>query len=340
MLIEIDPRDYIRRRATRRPGQPAVGRGPARRGAGQPGRSPRVNCPARLDAARRRSCVARRRRSSRPRQTARRQRSLPKQAATTQQDVDSATAALREASAQRAREAEATVREAEPVQRNRSPQAEAQVRQLEGQVEQAQAQLDQAELNLAWCTVRGAAGWLGHQAQRRASATTSRPGSRCMSLVTPEVWVTANFKETQLDRMRPGQRVDIGVDAYPGLQAGGPCGQHPARLAAPASPRFRPENATGNFVKIVQRVPVKIVIDSGLDPDAAAAARPLGRADGAAEVSGSGRADRPLPASGSPRPTRWLIARRGDAGGVHGDPRHHHRQCRAAAYRRHAVGQL
>ena len=87
-----------------------------------------------------------------------------------------------------------------------------------------------------------------------------------LSIVTPEVWVTANFKESQLDRMRPGQKVDIGVDAYPHLQLTG----HVDSIQLGSGSRFTafpPENATGNFVKIVQRVPVKIVIDSGLDPN-------------------------------------------------------------------------
>ena len=93
-----------------------------------------------------------------------------------------------------------------------------------------------------------------------------QPGQPIFSLVTPEVWVTANFKETQLDRMRPGQQVDIDVDAYPGLKLDG----HVDSVQLGSGSQFTafpPENATGNFVKIVQRVPVKIVIDSGLDPN-------------------------------------------------------------------------
>src|SRR5262249_59751439 len=78
--------------------------------------------------------------------------------------------------------------------------------------------------------------------------------------------VTANFKESQLDRMRTGQRVDISVDAYPHLKLTG----HVDSIQLGSGSRFTafpPENATGNFVKIVQRVPVKIIIDDGLDPD-------------------------------------------------------------------------
>jgi membrane fusion protein (multidrug efflux system) len=80
------------------------------------------------------------------------------------------------------------------------------------------------------------------------------------------VWVTANFKETQLNRMRPGQHVTISVDAYPSLTLQG----HVDSVQLGSGSKFTafpPENATGNFVKIVQRVPVKIDIDSGLDPN-------------------------------------------------------------------------
>jgi membrane fusion protein (multidrug efflux system) len=93
-----------------------------------------------------------------------------------------------------------------------------------------------------------------------------------MSLVPPQIWVTANFKETQLTYMRPGQPVTIGVDAYPGLELQGHVDSVQRGTGAKFT-AFPPENATGNFVKIVQRVPVKIVIDKGLDGDHA---MPLG----------------------------------------------------------------
>ncbi|HKD76941.1 MAG TPA: HlyD family secretion protein, partial [Ktedonobacterales bacterium] len=79
-------------------------------------------------------------------------------------------------------------------------------------------------------------------------------------------WITANFKESQLDRMRPGQTVDISIDAYPDLKLTG----HVDSIQLGSGSRFTafpPENATGNFVKIVQRVPVKVLIDEGLHPD-------------------------------------------------------------------------
>jgi len=91
-------------------------------------------------------------------------------------------------------------------------------------------------------------------------------GQSVLALVTPQVWVAANFRESDLEHMREGQPVDIRVDAFPSLRLTG----HVDSVQLGTGGRFTafpPENATGNFVKIVQRVPVKIVIDHGLDPD-------------------------------------------------------------------------
>ena len=190
-----------------------------------------------------------------------RQRSLPKQA-TTQQEVDAATAALRQAQAQVAL-AEAQVLEAEPVPQ-RIGEADAQVGQLKGQTEQAQGRLDQADLNLSWTVVKAPQdGWITKRNVEMGNYVT--PGQQIFSIVSPEVWVTANFKETQLAWIRPGQKAAIEVDAYPQLHLTG----HVDSVQLGSGSKFTafpPENATGNFVKIVQRVPVKITIDSGLDP--------------------------------------------------------------------------
>ena len=89
-----------------------------------------------------------------------------------------------------------------------------------------------------------------------------------MALVTGEIWVTANFKETQLDEIRPGQTVEITIDAYPGITFKG----HVDSIQRGSGARFSlmpPENATGNYVKVVQRVPVKIVFDEPPDPSLA-----------------------------------------------------------------------
>jgi membrane fusion protein (multidrug efflux system) len=191
-----------------------------------------------------------------------RQKSLPK-AATSQQDVDAAEAALKQAEAQVAL-AEAQVTQNSPVHQ-RINETDAQVGQLKGQVEQAQARLDQAALNLSWAVVTAPQdGWITKRNVEKGNYVA--PGQQIFSIVAPEVWITANFKESQLADMRPGQRVAISIDAYPDLHLEG----HVDSIQLGSGSKFTafpPENATGNFVKIVQRVPVKIVIDNGLDPN-------------------------------------------------------------------------
>ena len=131
-------------------------------------------------------------------------------------------------------------------------------------VEQAKAVLAQAELNLQYAVLKAPARGI-------VSKKSVNPGQvvqanqPLMSIVqTDDVWITANFKETQLTEMRPGQRVVIKVDAYDGKAFQGKLDS----IAAATGARFSllpPENATGNFVKVVQRVPVKILLDSGQD---------------------------------------------------------------------------
>jgi membrane fusion protein (multidrug efflux system) len=257
-LIHIDPRQYIQNRDS---AQGALDLAKAQLAGLKLGAEvARKNFPAQLKQAQAQLASAQAA-AARAQADYQRQRSLPKPA-TTQQEVDAATAALRQAEAQVAL-AEAQVAQAEPVPQ-RIGQADAEVGQLHGQVEQAQAKLDQANLNLEWTVVRAPQdGWITKRNVEVGNYVT--PGQSIFSIVSPEVWVTANFKETQLDRIRPGQPVDIEVDAYPHLDLKG----HVDSIQLGSGSKFTafpPENATGNFVKIVQRVPVKIVIDSGLDP--------------------------------------------------------------------------
>lgn len=125
---------------------------------------------------------------------------------------------------------------------------------------QAQAQRDQAALNLSYTAVTAAqpgrvvnlSGAVGEYATQ---------GTALMMFVPDDVWVTANFKETQLDAMRPGQKATLRIDAYPGRDIEGYVDSvQPG--SGPAFSLLPPENATGNFVKIVQRVPVKIHLDN------------------------------------------------------------------------------
>jgi membrane fusion protein (multidrug efflux system) len=191
-----------------------------------------------------------------------RQKSLPK-LATTQQEVDASASAFKQAQAQ-VMLAEAQVEQNSPVPQ-RIGETDAQVGQLKGQVEQTQARLDQANLNLSWAVVTAPQdGWITKRNVEQGNYVA--PGQQIFSIVAPEVWITANFKESQLSDMRKGQPVSIKIDAYPKLDLRG----HVDSVQLGSGSKFTafpPENATGNFVKVVQRVPVKIVIDSGLDPN-------------------------------------------------------------------------
>lgn len=140
---------------------------------------------------------------------------------------------------------------------------EKQVPVLQAQLQNAQAQLEQAQTNLSRTVITApVAGRVTHLTA--AKGNYAAVGSALMMFVPRDVWVTANFKETQLDLMRPGQHVDIAVDAYPDLTFSG----HVDSIQSGSGTAFSllpAENATGNFVKIVQRVPVKIVFDKPPD---------------------------------------------------------------------------
>jgi membrane fusion protein, multidrug efflux system len=140
---------------------------------------------------------------------------------------------------------------------------EKQITVLEAQLQSARAQLEQANTNLSRTAITAPmTGRVTHLTA--AEGNYASVGSALMMFVPREVWVTANFKETQLDLMRPGQPVDIAIDAYPDKTFKGrvdsvQSGSGTAFSLLPA------ENATGNFVKIVQRVPVKIIFDNSPD---------------------------------------------------------------------------
>jgi membrane fusion protein (multidrug efflux system) len=126
-------------------------------------------------------------------------------------------------------------------------------------VKRAKAALDQAELNLGYTRIVAPVAGV-------ASNRTVEVGQVLLSVVPlNDIWVTANFKETQLRRMRPGQRVRISVDTYGRTydgQVDSIAGASGARFSL-----FPPENATGNYVKVVQRIPVKILFENGQDKE-------------------------------------------------------------------------
>jgi membrane fusion protein (multidrug efflux system) len=183
--------------------------------------------------------------------------------ATTKQQIDAASAAQRVAAATLA-EKEADVRIAALVPENLSV-LDAQVKQLAAQVALEKADLDRAELNLSYTKIIAPEdGWVTRKAVEPGNYV--QPGQALMALVTPDVWITANFKESQLTNMRPGQTVSIRLDAYPDLKLTGRVDSLQMGSGSRFS-AFPAENATGNYVKILQRIPVKIVVTGGLDPD-------------------------------------------------------------------------
>jgi membrane fusion protein (multidrug efflux system) len=132
--------------------------------------------------------------------------------------------------------------------------------------DQMRAAVAQSELNIQYTTIRAPIS--GIVSQRNVeTGQVVQPGQPLLAVVPLEdVWVTANFKESQLAAMRPGQPVTIKVDAYDGRTYRG----HVDSISAATGARFSllpPENATGNFVKVVQRVPVKIVFEKDQDPN-------------------------------------------------------------------------
>jgi len=126
-------------------------------------------------------------------------------------------------------------------------------------VEANEAAVEQAQLNLGYAKIKAP---IDGYVTKKAVTTGDyvQVGQALMSLVPPRVWVIANFKETQLRSMRPGQPATVSIDAYQELKLHG----HVDSIQAGSGAAFTllpPENATGNYVKVVQRVPVKIVLD-------------------------------------------------------------------------------
>lgn len=136
--------------------------------------------------------------------------------------------------------------------------------QLAAQVTQAEAALKQAEDDLE--NTKIVAPMDGYFTKKSVEeGAYVQTAQQLASLVSKQIWVTANFKETQLQHMKPGQHVDITVDAFPDLMLHGIIDSAQAGTGSRFS-LFPAENATGNFVKIVQRVPVKITLDENAEP--------------------------------------------------------------------------
>jgi membrane fusion protein (multidrug efflux system) len=205
---------------------------------------------------------------------------IPQQQFTQAVNTQRATAAAVEAARASAAAAEQQVTQA----RSRVSQALAQLHYAETQpqqisvqrsraraahaeTERAAAVLQQAQLNLEYTTILSpVAGVIGQRSVHPGQNVA--PGQQLMTIVpldSQNIWVTANFKETQLTDMRPGQPVRVSVDTYGRTYDG-----RVLNIAGASGARYSllpPENATGNYVKVVQRIPVKIVFEKGQDPE-------------------------------------------------------------------------
>ena len=136
----------------------------------------------------------------------------------------------------------------------------------EARIAQREAKLKEANLNLSYTKVYAPTdGYVTRKSVEQGN--TAQAGQPLMAVVAlDDVWVTANYKESQLTHMRPGQKVHFTVDAYPDRDFSGRIESIMAGTGAAFS-LLPPENATGNYVKVVQRIPVKIAVDKGVDPE-------------------------------------------------------------------------
>jgi membrane fusion protein (multidrug efflux system) len=257
LLIEIDPRDFL---AARDQAAAAVAVAEAEaENARISLETVKVTAPARLAAAQAQLNAALASQDLADTEARRQTSAGPR--ATPQSAIDAALANARAAAATVAFDrAQVEINRLVPQEID---QAKAQVEQLEAQARQAQARLAQVELNLSYTKIRAPAD--GRVTKRAVNVGDVVQRDQTLTeLVIGVPWVTANFKETELTRMRPGQPVEIAVDTYPAPQFHG----HVDSLQAGTGAHFSllpPENATGNFVKVVQRIPVKITFD---DPEA------------------------------------------------------------------------
>jgi membrane fusion protein (multidrug efflux system) len=175
------------------------------------------------------------------------------------EQLDRTTTALRVSEAQ-LKEAEGALRRA---------QAEAGLVTRAGsraKILQRRAQLDEAELQLSYTKIYAPRD--GYITRKSVEAGVNIQAGQPLMAIVPlqEAWITANYKERQITWLKPGQKVEFSVDAYPGKTFSGTVDSIMAGTGAAFS-LLPPENATGNYVKVVQRVPVKINIDKNADPD-------------------------------------------------------------------------
>jgi membrane fusion protein (multidrug efflux system) len=147
-------------------------------------------------------------------------------------------------------------------------QMEAAVAPQQALIQQREALVEKAKLNLGYTKIAAPAS--GYVTKRSAEVGNQVAAGQPLLAVVPleqeRIWVTANYKETDLREVKPGQKVEIKVDTYSGKVFRGRVNSIMAGTGSAFS-LFPPENATGNYVKIVQRIPVRITLDEGSDPE-------------------------------------------------------------------------
>ena len=157
----------------------------------------------------------------------------------------------------------AKLSEADEISKQQMDRALLRARIAAAKVAEAEAALQKSALDLSYTRI--ASPVAGHVARKSVTlGAFVQPGQSLMAVVSDKKWVVANFKETDLTRLRPGQKAALTIDAYPGHSWAG----HVDSVQRGTGARFRlfpPENAAGNYVKVVQRVPVKIVFDETVD---------------------------------------------------------------------------
>jgi len=258
VLLEIDPTDYIIRRDH---AQAALEAAEAAASASVSNvKSTNVSAPSNMDAAEAQVAAAEANWQKALSDLKRMQR-LTNEARSKEQ-LDQAVA-TEKAARSNLTDAQAKYRSAQTAP-DAIAEAQASSNELAAKVKGAQADLAQAENDLA--NTKLVAPMDGRITRRGVErGDYIQPGQQLASLVGTDIWITANFKETQLEHMRVGQRVTLKVDSFPHANIEGRVDSLQSGTGAFFS-AFPPENATGNFVKIVQRVPVKIVFDKLPDP--------------------------------------------------------------------------
>lgn len=258
VLLEIDPADYIIRRDK---AQAVLDAAKAAASASHTNvETTQVSAPSNLDAAQAQVTSAEANWDKATSDLKRMQRLSSE--ARSQEQLDQAVA-TEKAAKSTLEDARAKLRTAQTAPQVIA-QAQADSEELGAKVKQAEADLAQAEKDLNDTKVLAPMdGRISKRGVERGEYVQT--GQQLASLVSNDIWVTANFKENQLKHMRAGQKVSIAIDAFPDLKLEGKVDSIQSGTGARFS-AFPPENATGNFVKIVQRVPVKIIFDK--QPDA------------------------------------------------------------------------